>query len=275
MKSKDGFTKKDIIVVFGCIIFLLMNIGAISGSGRRRAKAVVCLSNLRKWGIVFSMYCADHEGSFNPGNTGRGGGVAGFFWMDPLFPYHKDRKLQTCPMAVKTYMYEGGQQPFVSWGGSEDWYPPLSTEDDRGSYGQNCYMLNPPADRPHLYGFPTRNNWRTANIKGADNVPIFGDCMWIGTWPKDTDDPPEFNGDFYSSGDYINLCCFDRHNGTCSSADGGLYLTFADFSARKVGVKEVFTLKWHRAFDTEGPWTAAGGVQPEDWPDWMSNFKDY
>jgi hypothetical protein len=24
-----------------------------------------------------------------------------------------------------------------------------------------------------------------------------------------------------------------------------------------------------------GPWTQAGGVMPENWPDWMRNFKDY
>jgi hypothetical protein len=24
-----------------------------------------------------------------------------------------------------------------------------------------------------------------------------------------------------------------------------------------------------------GPWTKAGGVQPDDWPEWMRGFKDY
>ena len=31
----------------------------------------------------------------------------------------------------------------------------------------------------------------------------------------------------------------------------------------------------HRYIDTAGPWTMAGGVQPEDWPQWMRGFKDY
>ena len=38
---------------------------------------------------------------------------------------------------------------------------------------------------------------------------------------------------------------------------------------------ELWTLKWHRNFDTTGPWTKAGGVQPADWPEWMRRFKDY
>ena len=48
-----------------------------------------------------------------------------------------------------------------------------------------------------------------------------------------------------------------------------------DWSVRKVGVKELWTLKWDKDFDTAGPWTKAGGVKPEDWPQWMRRFKDY
>ena len=43
----------------------------------------------------------------------------------------------------------------------------------------------------------------------------------------------------------------------------------------RVGLKELWTLKWHRDYDTSGPWTKAGGVQPEDWPEWMRGFRDY
>jgi hypothetical protein len=44
---------------------------------------------------------------------------------------------------------------------------------------------------------------------------------------------------------------------------------FLDFSVRKVGLKELWTLKWGSDFDRAGPWTRAGGVQPQDWPQWM------
>jgi hypothetical protein len=48
-----------------------------------------------------------------------------------------------------------------------------------------------------------------------------------------------------------------------------------DWSVRKVGLKELWTLKWQKEFNTHNHWTKAGGVQPEDWPEWMRNFKDY
>jgi hypothetical protein len=48
-----------------------------------------------------------------------------------------------------------------------------------------------------------------------------------------------------------------------------------DSSVRKVGLKELWTLKWHRNFNTNGYYTKAGGATAEDWPEWMRRFKDY
>jgi len=42
-----------------------------------------------------------------------------------------------------------------------------------------------------------------------------------------------------------------------------------------VDLKQLYTLKWSSAFNTAGPWTKAGGVEPEDWPQWMRKYKDY
>jgi len=62
--------------------------------------------------------------------------------------------------------------------------------------------------------------------------------------------------------------CIDRHEGTNNAV-------MVDFSIRKVGLKELWTLKWHRQFDTTGPWTLAGGAMPDAWPEWMKNHKAY
>jgi hypothetical protein len=50
---------------------------------------------------------------------------------------------------------------------------------------------------------------------------------------------------------------------------------FLDWSVRRVGLKELWTLKWNQSFNTANRWTLAGGVKPEDWPEWMMSFKDY
>jgi prepilin-type processing-associated H-X9-DG protein len=62
--------------------------------------------------------------------------------------------------------------------------------------------------------------------------------------------------------------CMNRHN-------GGINSLFLDWSVRKVGLKELWTLKWSPKYNTQGPWTKAGNVRPEDWPEWMKGLKDY
>jgi prepilin-type processing-associated H-X9-DG protein len=66
----------------------------------------------------------------------------------------------------------------------------------------------------------------------------------------------------------MNRVCVDRH-------DGFVNAVFCDWSVDSVGLKELWTLKWHRTYNTNGPWTKAGGVVPSDWPLWMNRYKDY
>ncbi|MFQ6035634.1 MAG: hypothetical protein ACE5NM_07270, partial [Sedimentisphaerales bacterium] len=74
---------------------------------------------------------------------------------------------------------------------------------------------------------------------------------------------------FHSGGKgEMRTVCVDRHRLTQNCL-------FADWSARRVGLKELWTFKWHRNFDTSGPWTKDGGVLPDNWPIWMRNCKDY
>jgi prepilin-type processing-associated H-X9-DG protein len=117
--------------------------------------------------------------------------------------------------------------------------------------------------------------WRnTNNVKGASEVMFFGDCAITGATPLDTDAPPQYDGDcanVWGSGGSVNEIrrfCMNRHSGFLN----GLFL---DWSVRKVGLKELWTLKWHRKFDTSNVWTKAGNALPSDWPEWMRNFKDY
>jgi len=57
--------------------------------------------------------------------------------------------------------------------------------------------------------------------------------------------------------------------------DGYINGLFLDLSVQRIGLKELWTLKWYPDFDTSNPLTKAGGVQPSDWPEWMRKFKDY
>ena len=142
-------------------------------------------------------------------------------------------------------------------------------EEEECSYGLNCWLFNPPAGVSDIQDRPTKWNWRSPNVKGAGYIPVFADSMWRGGGPFDHMEPPDYNGQWEGVDAEMNHFCIDRHKA------GTINVLFLDWSVKKVGLKQLWTLKWHREFDTNGPWTTAGGVQQEDWPEWMRNFKDY
>ena len=69
MKAKTAFSKKDLVVVLGCIAFLLANIAAVGKGGRNRAKQLVCLANLRQLGGAWLTFAQDNDGKLVNGDV--------------------------------------------------------------------------------------------------------------------------------------------------------------------------------------------------------------
>jgi prepilin-type processing-associated H-X9-DG protein len=110
--------------------------------------------------------------------------------------------------------------------------------------------------------------WGTCHVKQAGNIPVFSDCCGPNVSPSHWESPPESEGAMSNACPLMCAVAINRHN-------GGTNMLFLDWSLRKVGIKEHWTFKWSRQFDTAGVWTKAGGVLPEDWPKWMRGFRDY
>ena len=69
MRLKTAITRKDIIVVLICLIFLVINTGAIGTGARRRAKRILCLTNLKQLTLAWTDYAYDNEGKIVCGDT--------------------------------------------------------------------------------------------------------------------------------------------------------------------------------------------------------------
>jgi hypothetical protein len=273
MRHKENFGKKDVAAVLGCVVFLLMNIGAIGGGGRRRAKEMVCLSNLCQWGAMFEMYAEDYNGRFMQGFTAQ---PQANRWVSALGDYYKwDDEFTCCPNATVPWVDEYGVDSgaegsssgvgvTMAWGymNQSHWAKPM-----KGSYGINGWCVDPQPGR-EPWGGDKAWFWRGPIVAGAAFVPLFLDAQRYNGGPLHTDRPPLYSGESWSTYAQMGRYCLNRHNGSA----GCLFL---DFSARKVGLKELWTFKWHRGFNTEGPWTKAGGAWSVDWPFWMRDFKEY
>ena len=272
MVKRKGFTLIELLVVIAIIALLMAILMPALQRVKKQANTVACLSLLNQWGKFFLMYTDEYNGKLMEGFSGSASGNNR--WCKAMGEYYKwDSDLTCCPTATKPWFNEDGsdnglQGTFLgattAWGYYQNsgWPVPV-----KGSYGINGWCNNPDPGFSHS-GKPEENHWRTPHVKQAGFVPLFMAAQRYNVWPEHTDPPPNFDGQNWSGQTHMGRVALNRHTGFINSL-------FLDWSARKVGLKELWTLKWHRAFNTTGPYTLAGGAIASDWPDWLRNFKDY
>ncbi len=270
MRRREGFTLIELLVVIAIIALLMAILMPALQRVKEQARTVSCLANLNQWNLIVAIYVEENDGKFYSGTTWQG-----FWWLRQVDLKIQDwtkNKIWFCPTAKKPLFNENGERApkfnvFSAWGIHYDGQ--LGPNGVSGSYGLNGYVLStPPSDDVFEGGRSTKNNWKTPNVPGGNYIPLLVGALRFDLWPLETDPPGQFEDMPWSGGNHMARCCLNRHEGFISSS-------FCDFSARKVGLKELYTLKWHRKFNTSGPWTHAGGVQPSDWPEWIRPFRDF
>jgi prepilin-type N-terminal cleavage/methylation domain-containing protein/prepilin-type processing-associated H-X9-DG protein len=277
MDKRKGFTLIELLVVIAIIALLLAILFPSLQRARNRARAVVCQNNLKQWGTLLYIYLENHRSvnisspfsSLLDTHDSISSGFREKYSICPMASRKSERRfvgklfrMEGWPYEIPLTLPTGGS--FLGTLGSafESWTMPSRVPDSNnrvtGSYGFN-YDLS--TELP----WDTRMSYKRGdilNMKGTNTVPLLLDSaspwsilLWEGQTP-----PP--------TAEEETSCCINRH-------DGGVNGLFLDWSVRKVGLKELWKLKWHEEFNTNGPWTTAGGVKPEDWPEWMRGFKDY
>lgn len=241
---------------------------------KKQARASACQVNLHSWGQIWMMYCQDNGGNFMMESQYTGWPRGN--WVVALRSLYRTKSgILVCPTAKKrptvhNSSYGGPFKTYVMGGGG------FENRREESSYGHNNWCFNARQGQTKIQQRPVEWNWTTIDMKGGSEIPVFGDSMWRGGGPfyqngnsgSERIRPPEYHGQWIRARCEMMHFVIDRHNSVTNHL-------FLDWSIRKVGLKELWTLKWHKKFPQNGFWTMAGGVQPSDWPEWMRKYKDY
>jgi prepilin-type N-terminal cleavage/methylation domain-containing protein/prepilin-type processing-associated H-X9-DG protein len=286
LEQRRAFTLIELLVVIAIIALLMAILVPTLQQVRRQARAVVCQSNLRQWGSVFAIYAEENNGhlpsrfDFNYNVWNLLGSVAST--KDPNIPESlrqiDTKRIAICPMTKKpvtndwSWTENGVLKHTIRWGSTFHAWELMYPIQFRASFGLNDWLFNRRYDRSIPMYLRSRLDYiEISSLKGRSKIPVLLDCTrpeGPGGTPDTIFEPPRREPPRGPSIFGTGRFCINRHNEYIN----GLFL---DWSVRKVGLKELWTLKWHREFNTANEWTLAGGVKPEDWPKWMRKFKDY
>jgi prepilin-type N-terminal cleavage/methylation domain-containing protein/prepilin-type processing-associated H-X9-DG protein len=286
IKSPEAFTLIELLVVIAIVALLMAILLPALQRVRKQAKAAVCQANLKQWGSILALYTEDNRGCFPCYNDDPDiilflrGSIPGSDDKDEESIRAVEAKgIACCPMATRcgkqraNFML-GSKVHFHGWTGKtfDAWEITSPGRPFRGSYGFTGWLFCCDFDA----SIPVITRWfpmtgvRIDTLKGRGNIPVLLDSIYPYSHPGyggRLPQPPSKEGSNVSLGGMGDFA-INRHNEHVN----GLFL---DWSVRRIGIKELWTLKWHMQFNTANELTKAGGVQPEDWPEWMRNFKDY
>jgi prepilin-type N-terminal cleavage/methylation domain-containing protein len=253
---KNGFTLIELLVVIAIIALLLAILLPSLRRAKAQAHAVICLHNLKQWGLATSQYASEWDGILWCESYPRGGEVKTVpgDWMAMLEPYYQDvDEIRCCPAATKPSVdYESTEMRgdiSHTWGRPHE----PSEESSRdfiskgaywGSYGMNRWVTDP-LEKDTRY-------WKYAFENNTHDIPVFVDCVHWHLRPQHSNklpaEPLRIAADFPENGKngtQIWRTFLERHN----RATQGCFL---DGSSRRVPLWTLWDLRWHREFKKQG-----------------------
>ncbi len=241
--AKKGFTLIELLVVIAIIGLLLAIVLPGLRAAKRKAQSTVCMTNIRQWGMFYSLYANDYDGNF-PEYI-----VPDHSFMESLRDYYDDiNKIRTCPAANKISTanptglqpesYFGSTfnawqiDPVAAWLDDEDW--------GIGSYTENSWIRK--------MSYPEKEWVKLTAVKVTSKVPLLLDGRWHDSHVESVVPPvpsPVEERAFYNLGNWstIRTYVMRRHK-------KGINGVMVDMSTINIQAEDLWSYKWHKQFQS-------------------------
>jgi prepilin-type N-terminal cleavage/methylation domain-containing protein/prepilin-type processing-associated H-X9-DG protein len=285
----SGFTLIELLVVIAIIALLMSILMPALRNVRDQAKNSMCMQRLQQWGVMYNMYADDNDGQLMDMNR-INGVVMHHGWTNRMYPYAQTFEIYLCPSAVLFWSdNENFDDPLAAWDYrflleegliyaefEDQQYHKMGDEYAYGSYGKNVYVSSGDVvreDDPDFWAIWYHN----VRVKRVSQIPLFGDCNYTGAFVDLYDEPAETRLHGPVDGENLNRFNIDRHSLSVN-------MLFLDWSVRKVGLKQLWSLRWNKETVNVGGKQVNGwgvtSVVPDykdatQWPEWMQTSQNY
>ena len=106
LRSNKAFTLIELLVVIAIIALLLSILMPALTKVKKQAQAAICMSNVKQWGVIFTMYAQDNNESFvqiigRPEDPDSALTAEDAYWCAATLPYYQDTSLRFCLSAKR------------------------------------------------------------------------------------------------------------------------------------------------------------------------------
>jgi len=261
MKKTKGFTLIELLVVISIIALLLSILLPSLSIAKKKAKSLICRTNLRSMSLASSLYMSSNNDKMIE-YFKENGDLADYLWIDKITEYCDNvEEAKYCPSTKPN-----NQPRFGTAKESWEW-PAPDGEVFQGSYAINGWFYSYPGGWPDYCKYKQfgHDELTYTSSRASSLAPFFADAVWVDVWPVDnefcrdalnldgtdirynrlTPWPSTNNGWTWHNPERLLT---DRHGPRTN-------ISFFDGHVDQIPLDMVWTLKWNAKFTNQGKMT--------------------